>query len=290
MKPPAFDVVQPTTVAECLDALGDEGGDDVKIIAGGQSLVPLLNFRLANPRLLVDVNRLTDVVDVALVPGHIEVGPITRQHALTMNPLVRDRLPVLAEAIRHIGHLQIRTRGTACGSVAHADPAAEIPLVLTLLGGNLVVRSAGRSRSIKPDDFFRGYWTTGLRADEMIVAIRFALPQTRFGWSFRELAPRHGDFASVIVAVTACPRAGTRDVRVAVGAATETPTRLAGIEAELSAAPRLRPGDELIRRLAGDAATRLTLRSEAADLVHVLEVMVADGVDEALAAAPMAAA
>lgn len=289
MKPPAFDVVQPATVTECLDAL-NEGGDDAKIIAGGQSLVPLLNFRLANPRLLVDVNRLTDVVDVALGPGHVEVGPTTRQQALTMNPLVRDRLPVLAEATRHIGHLQIRTRGTACGSVAHADSAAEIPLVFTLLGGSLVVRSASGARSIKPDDFFQGYWTTDLRADEMIVAIRFALPQTRFGWSFRELAPRHGDFASVIVAVTVCPRVGTREVRVAVGAATETPTRLAGIEAELSAAPRLRPGDELIRRLAADAATRLTLRSEAADLVQVLEVMVADGVDEALAAAPKAAA
>jgi CO/xanthine dehydrogenase FAD-binding subunit len=201
MKPPRFDYLAPATVEEALGLLA-EHGDQAKVLAGGQSLVPLLNFRLVRPAHIVDLNELTGLDGIREEHGWLVIGGMTRQRAVEDSALVRERCPLLAAAMPHIGHTQIRNRGTIGGSIAHADPAAELPAVVAALGGELVARSAGGTRTLTADTFFVSYLTSALEPTELLVQVRLPVTPPRTGVSFMEVSRRHGDFALVGVAAT----------------------------------------------------------------------------------------
>ena len=199
MKPPRFDYLAPRTLDEALAHLHHHG-DQAKILAGGQSLIPMLNFRLAHPGVVVDVNRLTDLAYVRQHDGGVAVGALTRQHAVERSELVRARVPVVAEACRFIGHAPIRHRGTFGGNLAHADPASELPAVMVALEAEMAVASRAGSRAIPAGQFFIGPLTTALQPGEMLTEIRIPAAPPRSGGAFVEMARRAGDFALVGVA------------------------------------------------------------------------------------------
>ena len=201
MKPPRFEYLAPASLDEAL-ALLAEHGDSAKILAGGQSLVPLLNFRLVRPAYLVDLNDIPGLAYIRQDDGHVAIGALTRQRALETSTLVRERLPLLADAMPQIGHVQIRNRGTIGGSLAHADPAAELPAVVAALDGELVVRHAGGERVLRAEEFFVAYLTTALDPTELLVEVRLPVVPPRTGTAFLEVSRRHGDFALVGVAAS----------------------------------------------------------------------------------------
>ena len=197
MKPAPFIYFAPHSVEEVLELL-QEHGDEAKLLAGGQSLVPLLALRLARPSALVDIGRVPGLAGISESNGTVTFGAMTRERQAERSVVVRQRLPLFADALPLIGHAAIRTRGTVGGSLAHADPAAELPAVALALDAKLTVRSAARgARTIGAEDFFQGFLTTALEPDEMLLEAAFpaALPGT--GTSFMEAARRHGDFAVV---------------------------------------------------------------------------------------------
>src|SRR3989449_9384064 len=171
MKPPKFEYHAPKSVEEALDALGRYGGD-AKVLAGGQSLMPLLNFRLIRPAALVDLNAIPSLAYIREKDGEVRFGAMTRQRTIEFSPVVRRRLPLLAEATALVGHLPIRTRGTIGGSLAHADPSAEYPAILTALDGTVVARGPRGQRTIRAAELFESYLTTSLGPDEMLVEVR----------------------------------------------------------------------------------------------------------------------
>ncbi|MDQ1510733.1 MAG: aerobic carbon-monoxide dehydrogenase medium subunit [Actinomycetota bacterium] len=202
VKPAPFEYVRPTTVGEVIDQLRSE--DVAQLIAGGQSLVQLMAMRLARPTLLIDVNDL-DLDTVELEPGpdqgFVRIGATTRHRRLEVDPVLRQAAPLLADAAALIGHPAIRARGTIGGSLAHADPLAELPAVLVVTDGSVVVQGPSGERSIAAADLFAGFLTTTLEPDEMIVAARIPVAGPRHGAAFCEWAPRAGDFAVAGIAV-----------------------------------------------------------------------------------------
>lgn len=202
MKPAAFDFLRPDTLEEALRALHD-GGGDARIIAGGQSLVPMLNMRLARPCVLIDIMRLDALATIEEKAGEVVIGAGVRQAALERWPELARRLPLIAKAIGWIGHVQTRARGTVCGSLAHADPSAELPLALVALCGSVRLRTARKRRSVPADEFFLGMMSTALAEGEMIEAAAFPVPAPGTGVAFREVGRRHGDFAIVACAAVA---------------------------------------------------------------------------------------
>lgn len=244
MKPPPFEYCAPQTIAETLQVLADHG-EDGKVLAGGQSLVPLLNFRLARPTMLIDINRVAGLSYIHRRDGTLHVGALTRQAALEHSPLVREGWPLLGEALRELAHPQIRNRGTIGGSAAHADPSAELPVTLTALDATFVVRSARGVRLLAPEEMFQGQLTSGLENDELVVEIRIPPAAAGSGWAFTEFARRHGDFALGGVAVVA-PRDDGADrldgrTRIVLLGAGSTPLRV-------------RPAEEVVASQAFDAA------------------------------------
>jgi 2-furoyl-CoA dehydrogenase FAD binding subunit len=216
MKPAAFDYVRAEHLDEALDVLGREGGD-ARIIAGGQSLMPMLNMRLAKPKTLIDIMRLGELSRIERKGGAVTVGAGVRQAALLDWPEIGQSLRLAALALPWTGHVQTRSRGTVCGSIAHADPSAELPLVLRTLGGEVHLRNAKRRRRVTAADFFAGMMATARAEDELIEAVSFPADQTRC--AFREVARRHGDFA-----IVACAAVATGDgVRLAVGGVADMP-------------------------------------------------------------------
>ena len=201
MKPPRFDYLLPRSLDEALGLLAQHG-EEAKILAGGQSLVPLLNFRLIRPTYLVDVNEIPGLDGIRVDDGRLVIGAITRQRAAETSAVVRERCPLLAEAMPQIGHVQIRNRGTIGGSLAHADPAGELPAVVAALDGVLVLKSRRGERRLTPEQFFVGYLTTATEPDELLVETRIAVTPPRTGTAFMEVSRRHGDFALVGVAAS----------------------------------------------------------------------------------------
>jgi carbon-monoxide dehydrogenase medium subunit len=201
MKPPRFDYLAPASLEEALSIL-DRLGEQAKVLAGGQSLVPLLNFRLARPAHLVDLNEILGLDGIRVDDGRLIIGAMTRQRAVETSALVRAQCPLLAEAMPQIGHTQIRNRGTVGGSLAHADPAAELPAVTAALEGELVLRRASGERVLKPEQFFVSYFTTAADPAELLVEVRLPPIPPRTGCAFLEVSRRHGDFALVGVAAT----------------------------------------------------------------------------------------
>ena len=201
MKPPRFEYFAPTSVDEAL-ALLAEHGEEAKVLEGGQSRVPLLNFRLVRWADVIDLNEIPGLDYVRDENGWLAIGGMTRQRAVETLALVRERCPLLADAMPQIGHVQIRNRGTIGGSLAHADPAAELPAVVAALEGELVVRSRHARRVLTPETFFRSYLTTALEPAELLVEIRLPATPLRTGTAFIEGRRHHGDFALVGVAAT----------------------------------------------------------------------------------------
>jgi len=238
VKPPAFEYRAPETLAEALTLLAERGAD-AKPLAGGQSLVPAMNFRLAAPGMLIDLARIPDLAFVRERDGGLEIGAMTRQRTAERSALVAKRAPLLAETMPWIAHPQIRNRGTVGGSAAHADPAAELPAVLVALEARFRVARAGAGeRVIEADDFFPGLFSTALEADELLTAIEIPAPRPGARFAFRELARRHGDYALVGVAVALelddAERCGSaRIVLLSVG---DGPVRARGAEDLLSGA------------------------------------------------------
>jgi len=212
MKPRPFDYVRPDTVEEAL-ALLAEYGDDARILAGGQSLIPMLNLRLIEAGVLIDISRIAALAGIRDLGKAVDVGAAVTQNALMAWPQLAQKLPLVAVALPHVGHFQTRNKGTVCGSIAHADPSSELPLALAVLGGEVVLRSQKRGeRALPASEFQKDMLTTARAADELIVAVRFPV-MTGKGVAFNEVARRHGDFA--IIAIAAALESGS--VRVGVG-------------------------------------------------------------------------
>jgi CO/xanthine dehydrogenase FAD-binding subunit len=231
MKPPVFKYVRADSLDAVLTALG-EYGEDAKILAGGQSLVPMLNFRIAEPAVLVDINPVKELDYVQSENGFLRIGARTRQRVLEKIPDVREKCPLLSEATRWIGHVQIRNRGTVGGSLVHADPTAELALIATLLDAELTIQGSGKTRTAKVEDFFEGFMTAQIAEDEVLTEVRFPISPPNSGCGFRELCIRHGDFAVVAAAaqVTLDERGRCAEARVAVAGAGPTALRIRGTE------------------------------------------------------------
>ncbi|WP_294643562.1 FAD binding domain-containing protein [uncultured Aureimonas sp.] len=219
MKPAPFDFVRAATLAEALDALA-QAGEDGRVLAGGQSFVPMLNMRLARPSVLIDIMGVADLRGLDVAKGALRIGAGVRQVELARWPDLTTRLPLLAAAVPYIGHVQTRSRGTVCGSLAHADPSAELPLALIALEGDIHLRTKKARRTIAARDFFLGMMATALQPGEMIEAVSFPLRRAGQGFGFREVARRHGDYAVVACAAVA----GPQGIRLAVGGVGDVPT------------------------------------------------------------------
>jgi carbon-monoxide dehydrogenase medium subunit len=234
VKAAPFDHHAPETVAEAA-ALLAEFGDEAKVLAGGQSLLPLLSLRLTRFEHLVDVHRVAELHGITRTDDALRVGAATLQAEAEHDAVVAAAVPLLARALPHIGHFQIRNRGTVGGSLAHADPASELPTVALTLGATFEAASVRGTREIAADDFFTGTWSTALADDEILVGTRFPVWAGRTGYGFAEVARRHGDFALAGVAAAVALDADDRITRVAVGmlGVGATPVRAGAAEAAL---------------------------------------------------------
>jgi 2-furoyl-CoA dehydrogenase FAD binding subunit len=218
MKPAPFDYWRAGTIAEVHAALAAEGSE-AAVIAGGQSLVPLLSMRMARPKLVVDIMRVAGLSGIVVEDDAIRVGATVRQAELLAWPGLAEHQPLLAQALPWVGHWQTRARGTVCGSIALADPSAELPLCLAALGGSVILSSRFGRRSVAAKDFFTGLMSTARRDDELIEAVSFPCRHAGAGYAFGEFARRHGDFA-----IVACSAVATKtSVRLAVGGVADRP-------------------------------------------------------------------
>jgi len=230
MKPSPFEYHDPTSVNEALELLR-RYGPEAKILAGGQSLIALLNFRLSAPAALIDLNRVAELSYLKHENGTLRFGSMLRQRAIEFSPLVLQRLPLLAEATRLFGHRPTRTRGTIGGSLAHADPAAEYPTVITALDGELVIRGSLGERVVRAHDFFQGVMSTALGPDEILVEVRLAEAPPDSGCAFEEFSRRHGDFAIAgVAAMVVVDGARCRMARLAAAGVGPIPMRLRAAE------------------------------------------------------------
>jgi CO/xanthine dehydrogenase FAD-binding subunit len=262
MKPAPFRYWDPATLDEALDFLA-EHGDESNLLAGGQSLVPLLNMRLVQPEYVVDLARLSELDDVHLDGDVLSVGALVRHDTLMSDPLVAEHCPLLARAVPHIGHTAIRYRGTAGGSVAHADPAAELPAVAAALDADVVLRSRSGTRSVPAREFFVTHLTTCIEPGEMLTELRFPTrPADGAGSAVLELTRRHGDFALVGVAGELRLDGGRiGSARLCAFGVDEVPRRL--FEAE-----RLLEGGEPSAELLADAGARASQGLEPPSDMH----------------------
>jgi CO/xanthine dehydrogenase FAD-binding subunit len=233
MKPAAFDYIAVDTVDAALAALAT-AGDDAKIIAGGQSLVPMLNFRLLRPSVLIDINRIGALAFIEETDTHVRVGALTRHHQLETSPIVARHFPILSYAMTYVAHLAIRNRGTIGGSLSHADPAAELPMMTLLLDGELHIASASGHRIAPARDFFRDALTVDLDNGELVTEIKLPKLPPQTGWGFEEVSRRHGDFALAAVGATLHVSDGAIDeARIALTGVGPTAVRVADAESAL---------------------------------------------------------
>jgi len=253
MKPPPFEYVDPRTVDDVVAAL-HQHGDDAKVLAGGQSLMPMLNMRLARPAVVIDINRVTELDHLEEENGVLRVGALARQRALER--WAAGRVPLIAAALRLVGHVAIRNRGTVVGSLTHADPAAELPALFVCLDGVARVRGSAGLRDVRAADLFVGPLTTSLGSDELMIETRWPLPRAGAGWGFHEVARRHGDFALVgVLALVTLAAGRIHDVRISIFGAGPTPARARAAEQRLAGAA---PGAALARDAAALAGEGLT--------------------------------
>jgi carbon-monoxide dehydrogenase medium subunit len=224
MKPAPFKYIAASSLGDAL-ALKAEHGDDAKFLAGGQSLIPTMNFRLARPTILIDINKIDGLAGIRASSGATRIGALTRYRALQRDAAFAMAFPLIGEALPHIAHPQIRNRGTIGGNLSHADPASELPAIAVALGARFRVQAAKQERWVEAPDFFVGALTTGLKPDEMLVEIELPLAKPRTGSCFMEIARRRGDFAiaGTAVIVTLDERDECIEVRLAFCGVGETP-------------------------------------------------------------------
>jgi 2-furoyl-CoA dehydrogenase FAD binding subunit len=249
VKPAPFDYVRPQTLHDALAALRQE---DAKVLAGGQSLVPALNMRLVRPSLIIDVNGLSGMNEIVVDDGRVRIGALVRQRTLEGSPVAREALPLVAEALPHVGHVVTRNRGTVGGSLVHADAAAELPLCLLVLGGSAVVMSTNGQREIAAEDLFVTYFTTSLAPEELLIASSWPVLGGGWGFAFEELSQRRGDYGLSIAAAALRVEDGKlAEARLGLGSVVDRPTIVeTGLE-----------GEQLSEELAAEAG-----RGAAADL------------------------
>ncbi len=259
MKPAKFAYYAPTTLEAAIALLQDYNGD-ARLLAGGQSLLPMMNFRLITPAALVDLNRISDLAYIRADNGLVRIGAMTRHRAVEFSPVVAERLPLLAETIRLVAHLPIRSRGTMGGSLALADPAAELPMLLQALEGEVVARGPKGERVIKAADLFQGLMTTSLAADEILSEVRLPVPSQNAGFAVEEFARRRGDFAVAAVTVV-IERAGERcsKARLATAGIGPMSIRLTAAEAVLE---RGALDDETLDEAAAKAAEEVSPQTD----------------------------
>jgi 2-furoyl-CoA dehydrogenase FAD binding subunit len=217
MKPRPFDYVRPDTVDEALSILA-EHGDDARILAGGQTLLAMLNLRIVEAAMLIDITRISELDSIREIDGKIEVAAAVTQNRLLAWPSLKQQLPLLRAVLPFVGHFQTRNKGTVCGSIAHADPSSELPLALAVLAGEVVLRSRRGTRVVAASEFQQGMLMTAREPDELITAVRF--PVINAGVAFREVARRHGDFAIIAVGATV---ANGQDMRIGVAGMADRP-------------------------------------------------------------------
>jgi 2-furoyl-CoA dehydrogenase FAD binding subunit len=259
MKPARFDYVRAEHLAEAHDVLAAEGGE-ASVLAGGQSLLPLLSTRLARPKIVVDIMRIPGLDMIAREGDAIRIGAAVRQAKLAAWPELAVAQPLLASALPFVGHAQTRSRGTVCGSVAHADPSAEIPLVLLALAAEIILSSRRGQRRVPADAFFTGPMSTARDDDELIEAVVVPRRRPGHGYAFREFARRHGDFAIVACAAIA----GEHAARLAIGGVADRPLAFDGLPFDGTAL------DEALDRVAGDLEARDDLHATAAYRRHLV--------------------
>lgn len=233
MKPPQFGYVAAASVRQAVEILAEHDGE-AKLIAGGQSLMPMLNFRLLQPSVLVDIGQIAELDRIAETERGLSIGARTRHCTLEHSPLIAEHFPVLAHAMSHVAHLAIRNRGTIGGSLSHADPAAELPMMAMLLDAEIAIVGASGERRVTPEEFFLGALTTDLEDDEMVVDITLPFLPAGTGWGFEEVSRRSGDFALAAAAAILTVRDGAiSEARLAVMGVDETPLRIADAEKQL---------------------------------------------------------
>jgi carbon-monoxide dehydrogenase medium subunit len=288
MLPPPFDYVAPRSLDEVLDLLA-EHGDEAKVLAGGQSLIPVLKLRLGEPALLVDINRLDGLGDIAEDGGGLRVGALVRHRDAERSALLRERYPTMAAAAPQVSDPLVRNLGTVCGSLAHADPAGDWGAVMLAMGAELVVRSRGGSRTIAARDFFDGPFTTTLRPDELLVEVRVPA-RARTGGAYLKLERKVGDFATAAVAVRVTMDDGRiGDAGIGLTAVGPSNLEATGAEELLAGAE---PSDELFREAAelaaGASSPSADTRGSAEYKRNVIRVFTERGLHQSVAMATAA--
>lgn len=284
MKPASFDYHAPTTLEEAL-ALLAQHGDDARVIAGGQSLAPMMNIRLARPQHLIDINGIEGLSQIHPDDGSVEIGALVRHRDIEHSPQLAQLCPPLPAAARNIGHYALRERGSIGGSLALADPAAEFPLMATLLDAELVARSTEGERSILCHDFFMSVFTTALQPEEILTAGRFRTLRQGEGWGFRWFSRRAGDYALVNAAATLVLKTDGRIERIAMalGGVGATPVRLTGLEQQSQGAEAL---DNWVREISAEAAARIEPESDkhasAEYRKELIELLLAGALEDAI--------
>ncbi len=274
MKAPRFSYVRAESVEHVLGLL-EEHGEEARILAGGQSLMPTLNMRLSQPKLLIDINRLAALEGISLQGDNVRIGALARHVTVANSPIVAEHLPLVAEAMPHIAHVAVRNRGTFGGSIALADPAAELPACALALGATFVVASAGGMRSIAAADYFRGLYETARKPNELLVEALIPVQKPGFVSVFMELARRHGDFAVAGVAFHLEIASGVvGSGRLAYFASEDKPTLAGGALAAIVGKPLdSRSGDAAAAALAGDLKPMSNPQGSAKMRLHLQRVL-----------------
>jgi len=283
MKLPPVEYEAPGTVSEVLDLLA-EHEDEASVLAGGQSLIPLLALRLAQPAVLIDINGVAALSGVSTNDGWVTIGATTREYVAEESATIAESVPLLAAALPLIGHEAIRSRGTVGGSLAHADPAAELPAVARALNAEFVVRGPSGERVVPAAEWFEGYLTTSRGPDELLTEVRFLAARPGTGTSFQEVARRHGDFAMVGLATSVTLNAGTiTDARLAFAGVSDVPARATAAEELLEGErPTAELFDEAARVAAADIDPPSDLHGSAEYRKKVAAALVRRGLREAV--------
>jgi len=287
VKPAKFEYHAPASVDEAIGLLTRYRGE-ARVLAGGQSLIPMMNFRVAAPAALIDLNRISTLAYIRADGNTVRIGAMTRQRAIEFSPVVREKLPLLHEAISWVGHLPTRSRGTIGGSLAHADPAAELPMALQALEGEVTARGPGGERTIKAGDLFSSSLTTTLKPDEILTEIRFPVSPPGAVYAVEEFARRHGDFAITAIAALLV-RDGSRCkmARLATGGVGPVPLRLRAAETILEQRGLADDAIEAAAKAAADSVDPMSDHQGSAEYRrHLTQVLTRRAVHKALARKP----
>lgn len=282
MKPASFDYVRAESGEQAVQVLAGAGGDG-KVIAGGQSLMPMMNFRLVKPSVLVDINRIPGLDLVQIRGDKLVLGALVRHRTTATDALIVKHVPVLHHAMKHVAHLTVRNRGTFCGSVCHADPAAEMPMMSLLLNAKMHILSPRGERVLAAEDFFVGSLVTALEPDELVTEIEIDMLPADTGWGFEEFARRHGDYALAAAAVTMQRRDGVAsNVRIGMMGVGEMPMRASQIEAMLEGR-EINPGliGEAVEALRADLEPNSDLNASADYRRHLAGVLARRSISDA---------